>query len=453
MRGYGLDTHILRLIEQPLNRNTNHRKSYQLMATTKALRPGLAARINEGPFLDHVAVVLDNNTFPDGHENARKITVKLLDVLDEHDQPFVTYILPRQLDLVQTEVVDVETYLRAEQAALTTVEQGRLITSEPITDPMDPALDRFRPPASVVKRYISRTVPGGYTDVDFLLAMREQRDSNGYSPNIALVGETQSGKTMLVQVLAVLAAERDGMPKPYPVFTISGSSGVTSYDIFGQTSAVIIDGREVLVWMEGLAAMAAKCGGFLYLDEWNAVPPSQAVALHPLLDDRRQFINTQKAVPDGHGGFSPEVVEAHKKLWCLSTINPGYKGTQTMAEATSNRFRWVPWDYDEATEKALIPSKTVRLIGGLLREAGLHRIISVPVGTSVLQRFNVDCATFGVDAAVWTFTGLFPPAERDRVFQIIKDGGKLDLLMDEYPTPLLAPTNQDEAPTLGSTWS
>lgn len=422
------------------------------MAQASAFKVGMKVRVTAGPFANHLATIIDPRPIPDGGddrsgaENQRKVQVSLDDVIGADDQAHVTYLLPRLLDTNTrgTEPVDISDYLRATQpqaeAALTVIEHGKVQQGDPITDPMDPALDRFRPNASVAKKYISRLVAGGYTDIDFLLALRDMKDDEGYSPNVALVGETQSGKTMLVRALAVIAAERDGMPKPYPVFTLSGSSGVSSYDIFGQTSAVIIDGKETLVWMEGLAALAAKAGGFLYLDEWNAVAPSQAVALHPLLDDRRQFVNTQKAVPDGHGGFAPEIVKANPSLWVISTINPGYKGTQTMAEATSNRFRWLPWDYDAATEKKLIPSKTVRLIGGRLREALQQRVVTVPVGTSVLQRFNADCAMFGVDSAAWAFMGLFPPAERDRVDTILTDMGFLDLLKQEYPEPMLKPT-------------
>lgn len=418
------------------------------MAKASAMSKGMQVTVRSGDYEGHTATVIDPVPIPDGGdhragvEHQRKVLVALDDIMDaETDTPYETFILPRLLDLGDTTAMPSNVQPQngnsqpVDVAALTFVEDGTLVSAEPITDPMDPALDRFRPNANLVKQYISRQVPGGYTDVEYLLHMREQRNSEGYSPNVAMVGETQSGKTMLVQVCAILAAERDGLPKPYPVFTINGGSGVTNYDLFGQTSAVIINGREVLVWMEGLVPMAARCGGFLYLDEFNAVPPSQGVAIHPILDDRRQFVNTQKAVPDGHGGFSPEVVKAHPNLWTLVTINPNYKGTQSLQEATANRFRWMPWDYDEDVEKALIPSKTVRIMGANLRAARQRKVVTVPVGTSALQRFNADCATFGVDNAMWSFLGLFPPQERVRVQTIMEDGGLLDLLHSEYPTP------------------
>lgn len=432
------------------------------MAKASSLSKGTKVIIISGDYAGHEAIVIDPEIVPDDDvENRRKVRVALTSVFMNDDEPMQVYILPRLLAFAGSEVPTALPRAMGMQVAghfdrdeLTVIEHGKVQAAEPITDPMDPALDRFRPNMDVVKRYVSRKVPGGYTDVDYLLHLRDQRDNRGYSPNVALVGETQSGKTMLVQVLAVLAAERDGLPKPYPIFTISGSSGVTSYDLFGQTTAVIIDGRETLVWMNGLVPMALECGGILYLDEWNAVPPSQATALHSTLDDRRMFTNTQRAVPDGHGGFSPEIVNANPGkdgkggLWIISTINPGYKGTQTLQEATSNRFRWLPFDWDEDVEVALIPSKTVRIIGEALREARNGRQITVPVGTSALQRFNDDCSMFGVDNAVWSFIAMFSPQERDRVTSIIEDHGLLDLLRNEYPTAAFV---SDEV-ELAATW-
>lgn len=442
---------------------------------SSALKVGLKVVIKSGPFANHPATALgptddglNVRVVPDGDPsgNQRRVLVSVDDVFNANDIAQQIYILPRLLEFAATDLPvalpralgnlnhNTAAYDMADYSGDVTpnmITAGQVQQAERITDPMDPALDRFRPSADIVKRYISRQVPGGFTDVEYMLALREQRDAMGFSPNVALVGETQSGKTMLVQVLAVLAAERDGLPKPYPIFTLSGSGGITGYDLYGQVTAVIINTRETLVWMNGLVPMACDCGGFLYLDEWNAVAPNQAISIHPILDtDRHFFVNTQRAVPDGHGGFSPEIVVANPKLWVLCTINPGYKGTQTIQEATSNRFRWLPWDYDEATEVALIPSKTVRILGEALREARASRTITVPVGTSALQRFNADCAMFGVENALWVFIGAFPPAERERVNTIIEDLGLLDLLNNEYPT---AAFQSEAPPELASSWN
>lgn len=396
--------------------------------------------VANGEFEGLTARVVDASITPDhlaNDENRRKV---LVEVEMSDGTSHLTYILPRSLrDPNAPVVVPPPAPVVAPAAALTIVKDGSLVQGDPITDPMDPSLDEFRPDPRIVNEYVSRKVVGGLSDVEYMLHLRDQRDGNGYSPNVAMVGETQSGKTMLVRVLAVLAAQRDGMPKPYPIFTLNGSMGITNYDLFGQTSAVIVDGNEALVWMDGLVPRALHCGGFLYLDEWNAVTPAQATALHPVLDDRREFVNYQRAVPDGKGGWRPEVVKAHPSLWVLSTINPGYKGTQSMAEASTNRFRWLPWDYDAAVEASLVPSDTVRLLGSYLRELRAQRLVSVPVGTSALRRLNEDCATFGPENALWVFTAMFPPNERDRVTAVIDDRNIRDLLTAEYPNPKFGP--------------
>lgn len=425
------------------------------MASAQSFREGMSVTINSGVMKGYFATILDPAVVPDGQPEQRKVKCN---VTFPDGGEWTEYILPRLLELghvkinesMVQDIAAIEAGLTSDQLAgiqpnqMAMAPVTMVTRAKPITDPMDPALDRFRPSRHVVDLYVSRNVPGGLTDIDYMLKLRDQRDSRGFSPNVALVGDTQSGKTMLVQVLACLAADRDGMPKPYPVFTLSGSSGITSYDLFGQTTAVEVNGREQLVWMEGLVPMALHCGGFLYLDEWNAVPPSQAVSVHPVLDDRRQFVNYQRAIPSGHGGWAPEVVDAKSTLWCLSTINPGYKGTQTMAEATSNRFRWVPWDYDKDTEKSLVPSVTIRTIGDELRNLRVQRVVTLPVGTSALQRFNHDCVTFGVENALWVFQGMFPPNERERVITMIEDRGFKDMLQAEYPSVGVVTATDDD---------
>ena len=406
------------------------------MATTATLKAlggiGLDVTVNAGPLEGHSGKLVTIDAFPDGHEHQRKIIMESEGV--EH------YILPRLLDVVNS---GAPTAPVTAEAAAALIQHTQIADSAAggSIDSMDPMFDQFRPDPSVVQRYISRTLvksedSPGYKDVDFFMLLRDDRDAAGYSPNIALVGETQSGKTMLVEALAVLAAERDGKPKPYPIFTLNGSSGISNYDLYGMTTAVTVNGQEQLVWMTGMVPLAAQCdGGILYLDEWNAVPPSQAVAIHPVLDDRRTFTNYQKAVPNGHGGWQPEVVKVNKNLWIISTINPGYKGTQTVAEATSNRFRWIPWDYDEKTERKLIKSKGVYEFGLEMRELYADRLVKVPTGTSALVRIQNDLANLGPDAALQNFVSMFAPKEQAKVMQTYESNGYRDIWLAEFPDP------------------
>lgn len=408
------------------------------MASTKALKHGTEVTVTSGHYAGYSGTVTEPVARPDGDPNQRKVQVDLADGIGP------VWILPRQIELTVIQggaatarplpVIDSP----VESGATVIDSMGTIVSAEPITDPMDPALDRFRPDPSVVKRYIHRTVHG-IQDTDLLLDIRQDgMDASGAPTNIIFKGDTQSGKTMLVEVLAVLAAERDGLPKPYPVFTLQGSIGVSNFDMFGMTTAVVIDGREVLVWMEGLVPMAARCGGILYLDEFNAIPQGQAVALHSLLDERRSFTNTQKAVPDGHGGYSPEVVKAAPSMWSIVTINPGYKGTQGMQDATNNRFVSFDWGYDDAVERKLIKSTTVRTLGNLIRQARDRNALTTPVGTSALVRLNNMTARYGAELALDSFKAMFTDREKPAVQTIIEDGGVLDALKAEYPTPTSA---------------
>ena len=101
----------------------------------------------------------------------------------------------------------------------------------------------------------------GMTDVDFLLTFTNdvyRAKNEGRPANVMLKGDTQSGKTFLVEVLAIAWADMLGLPKPMPVFTLSGSSGITDFDLFGQTASYTdpTTGRESLVWLPGLVDLA-----------------------------------------------------------------------------------------------------------------------------------------------------------------------------------------------------
>ena len=304
----------------------------------------------------------------------------------------------------------------------------------------DPSLDRFRPQRpQLIREYVSRSLPGGLTDIEALTAYWDRR-TNGHPQNVGLVGDTQSGKTMLVEVMAHVLAERLGLAKPLPVFTLSGSSAITDHDLFGQYRPVVVHGAEQLVWMEGVVALACRVGGILYLDEINAIPGNVTAALHPVLDDRRQFVNIRKPVPDGHGGYAPEVVKVSTDLWCVCTYNPGYSGMGRTNEAFANRFQWLQWDYDDAVEKKLVKSPAIRVLAQALRNARALRAIHTPIGTSALQRLETDLHTFGVEYALWAFLGQFTsPADRNKVESIIYERSVKAMLDVEFkPTELEA---------------
>lgn len=399
------------------------------MTTAKALRKDIQVRINAGCYKGLTATVVDPTVFPDGHEHQRKVTVNI-------DGVGISYLIPKQLDLIGfgrpvavAPAPVVAPVSQRETVAITTL--------APITSLDDPALDEYRPQRKgLLREYVTRTLAGGHTDLAVLTSYWQQR-KDGYSTNVGLVGDTQSGKTMLVEVMAHVIAKHMGLSKPLPVFTLSGSSAITDHDLFGQYRPTVVDGQEQVVWMEGIVALACRVGGILYIDEVNALPGNVTSALHPVLDDRRQFVNIRKPVADGHGGYKPEVVHVNTDLWVLCTYNPGYAGMSKTNEAFANRFEWLTWDYDEEVEKRLIKSPAIRLLGQALRVARDNRAVTTPVGTSALQRLEQNISTLGLDYSMWSFLGQFTSkAEKAKVQAIIEERSIRTMLEAE-----IAPTD------------
>ena len=48
----------------------------------------------------------------------------------------------------------------------------------------------------------------------------------------------------------------------------------------------------------------------------------------------------------------PETVVGSLDLWIIGTYNEGYRGMGEMNEAFINRFRHIPWGYDEGRRGA-----------------------------------------------------------------------------------------------------
>lgn len=427
------------------------------MATKASLmKAGDTYKVGRGEHAGKTAVIINPLPFPDTDlERRRKITVEI----DGQE----TYLLPR--------VLDVPTYTgpaTSSRRFAPPLSELANITPGSITDVDDPRLDPWRPDPSIVKRYVSRVLPNGMKDTDFLMTLWRKRK------NVLLVGDTQAGKTMLVEVMAVLIGQERGT-KPLPVFTLSGSAGITDFDLFGQP-VTSPDGSDRLVFLSGLVDMAARAGGILYGDELNLMSERVTSSLHSLFDNRRAFVNRQKAVryvtkgEDGESDvevFMPEVVKASDDMWVFGTINPsGYKGTSSMNEAFSGRFTHVPWGYDEGVEKKLIPSAGVRLLGQAVREARANRALTTPIGTATLAGLCENIDDFGIETALWMFTAQFQPQEISKVQAIITDRSIEMLLRDEQkakepqPEPVVEDpatfpqeTTAMGAPTTGPVWT
>jgi hypothetical protein len=437
------------------------------MALAAALSPGLTYLVTEGPLAGEAVEIISNKAVPDGLPNQRKVLVSV----GGHQH----YILPRQIDSVpilhfvdspeagsferhvaeqnaaaqaRTEAIVAEALEEAAlirpaanaMADLPITEAIASVVYADITDPMDPRLDHLRPSITKTRQYVNREVHG-MKDVDFLLTFASdvyRAQNQGLPASFMLKGDTQGGKTMLVEVLAVAWAEVLGYPKPMPIFTLSGSSGVTDFDLFGQPAPYYdpITGRESIIWLPGVVELAARVGGLLYLDECNAMGERVTTSLHSVVDHRHCFTNRNKPVPtyaaDGVTvvGFMPEVITLSKNTWVIGTFNEGYRGMSAMNEAFVNRFRHIEWGYDSKVEKFLVGSPTIHLLADALRVARTQGKLRTPVGTAALQRLDLDVRTFGVDLALDVFVSAFSQQERDIVRTIVTDRS-IDMLLRE----------------------
>ena len=295
----------------------------------------------------------------------------------------------------------------------------------------DERLDVLRPNPLLAETYVSRKMLNGQTDVEYLMKCWAKRE------NVLLVGDTQGGKTMLINVLAIKIGEamglsRNGRVLPVPVFTLSASNGITDFDMFGQPQAWTDPetGIERLVWLPGVVDMAARVGGILYLDELNMMPERVTSSLHPCTDWRRTFTNRAKAVKVPGDGFMPETVRLSDNLWIAGTMNPNYRGAGALNEAFANRFRHLDWTYDDKVERRLIPNEAARTLGQALRQARDTGHIRTPVGTAALMRLAEDCVEDGIDMALFTLTSMFTQDERLVVEEIIESRSFKTLLQN-----------------------
>ena len=294
-------------------------------------------------------------------------------------------------------------------------------------DVMDERLDAFRPDPAVVKEYVSRNLPGDIADTDLLLALWRKRK------NVLIKGDTQAGKTMVIEVIACLAAEELGFDKPLPIFTLSGSSGVTDYDLFGQPSVYTDeDGKEQLVWLPGILDLATEIEhAILYLDEPSMMEERVTASLHPVCDHRRTFVNRQKAVKVPGDGFMPEVRKVKDTVWIVGSFNEGYRGNAPLQEAFANRFAHIKFDYDEKVEGTLFEFGTVRVLAEEIRLMRQNSSVRTPVGTTLFQTFEEDLKEFGPELAFWKFTAVFTPEEAAKVQTHIDNISLLPKIADE----------------------
>jgi hypothetical protein len=366
--------------------------------------------------------IMSDSLVPDGQPNQRKVAVKW----EDGEEGFY---LPRQLEVVEPKT---HAFIPTAQPVLVGQAQPQpvALSSAPAvvmgalpSHPDHDFYDEFRPSPVVKEMHIARQAMLGsdLNSTEYLMEWWNKRDESGFSKPLALVGDTQAGKTMEVERLAFAIAERMGLSKPVPVFTVMGSNGVTDHDLFGTTRTDPMTGQPV--FMRGTVQMACEAPvAILYLDEVNAMGGNVTSALHPIIDGRHKFTNLRLPVRT-EAGYSPMTINVSKGLWVIASWNPAYAGMNKTNEAFTARFKVLEWNYDSALEDHIIGSPALRMLADQLRNLRSKRILNTPVGITDLKDIKWEAHKFGAKVALDSFLGKFiSEAEKMAVSSAMTDG-------------------------------
>lgn len=276
------------------------------------------------------------------------------------------------------------------------------------------------PPKSKLDGYINRKV-WGQSDFDvfdaaFTTAM-----------NILIEGPTGSGKTMSVEAWAAA--------RGLNFASVSSNAGAEPSQLMGKYNPDET-GEATFFWQDGLVTYIFRHGGVLLINEANFLPERIATVLFGPTDSRRAL-----TLMDHNGELIPAHRPTVKKriggkmvdlpCWCdlpadecrskwvliVADMNPGYQGTRDLNDAFRNRFAiQLTFDYDQAVEKKLIASASLRTMAGDIRKSDEYE---TPCSTNMLVEFEALTESLGVVFAVNNFVNHFRAEERDACLLVV----------------------------------
>jgi hypothetical protein len=240
------------------------------------------------------------------------------------------------------------------------------------------------------KEYVNRRI-AGRTDWDIY----DQALADG--DNILIEGGAGSGKTISVQSYA--------SARGFRYFNVSNNNGIDPSQLFGRW--IPRSDGQGYVWQDGAVTLLVRHGGVLLLNEVNFLPARVSTVLFSLLDYRREIQLLE------NGG---EVVKAHPNLLIVADMNYGYKGTQELNQAFSDRFNIkLEFPYDRVIENKVIGSKAILNLADQLRDQYDKEEISSPISTRSLVSLVKNAKRFGTDFAIGSFVNGFNKDERNGV--------------------------------------
>jgi MoxR-like ATPase len=214
--------------------------------------------------------------------------------------------------------------------------------------------------------------------------------------NVLLEGSAGAGKTISVQAYASARGLR--------YFNVANNNGIEPSQLFGRW---IPDSNGHYRWQDGAVSLLFRHGGVLLLNEINFLPVRVSTVLFSALDYRREIQILE------NGG---EVIKAHPDLLIIGDMNAGYRGTQELNQAFSDRFGIkleVP--YDRVIENKVVGNKALLTLADQLREQYDKEELSTPISTRSLVAFMDNAKAFGVDFAITSFINAFNKDERSGV--------------------------------------
>ena len=281
------------------------------------------------------------------------------------------------------------------------------------------------------KEYVNRRI-AGRTDWDIY----DQALADG--DNILIEGGAGSGKTISVQSYA--------SARQYRYFNVSNNNGIDPSQLFGRWIPKS-DGHGYM-WQDGAVTLLVRHGGVLLLNEVNFLPARVSTVLFSLLDYRREIQLLE------NGG---EVVKAHPNLLIVADMNYGYKGTQELNQAFSDRFNIkLEFPYDRVIENKVIGSKAILNLADQLRDQYDKEEISSPISTRSLVSLVKNARRFGTEFAIGSFVNGFNKDERNGVrlaCETHKDNIEQDLGLAPTKSHPVSPDEVEQYANSINAWS